>query len=60
MGAFGGSAIGRLGMTFAGGFTGAGGEFASQLVADGPLNVGALFGFISGPGAQHGITINHS
>ena len=62
MGAFGGSTIGRLGMTFAGGFTEAGGELASQLVAGGPLNIGgiigagatgALFGFISGPGAQH-------
>lgn len=67
MGAFGGSAIGRLGMTFAGGFTGAGGEFASQLVSGGPLNIGAiigagatgaLFGFISGPGAQHGKLTN--
>lgn len=67
MGAFGGSAIGRLGMTFAGGFTGAGGELASQLVAGGQLNIGAiigagatgaLFGFISGPGAQHGKLTN--
>jgi hypothetical protein len=50
-------------MKIAGGFTGAGGELASQFVAGGPLNVGAiigagvtgaLFGFISGPGAQHG------
>ncbi len=67
MGAFGGSTIGRLGMTIAGGFTGAGGELASQLVAGGPLNIGAiigagvtgaLFGFISGSGAQHGKLTN--
>lgn len=67
MGAFGGSAIGRLGMTIAGGFTGAGGELASQLVAGGQLNIGAiigagatgaLFGFISGSGAQHGKLTN--
>jgi hypothetical protein len=43
MGAFGGSAIGRLGMTFAGGFTGAGGELGSQFVAGGPLNVGIKY-----------------
>ena len=67
MGAFGGSAIGRLGMTFAGGFTGAGGELASQLVSGGPVNIGAiigagtigaLFGFMSGPDAQHGKLTN--
>jgi hypothetical protein len=43
MGAFGGSAIGRLGMTFVFGFTGAGGELASQFVAGGPLNVGIKY-----------------
>jgi hypothetical protein len=43
MGAFGGSAIGRLGMTIEGGFTGAGGELASQFVAGGPLNVGIKY-----------------
>jgi hypothetical protein len=43
MGAFCGSAIGRIGMTIEGGFTGAGGELASQFVAGGPLNVGIKY-----------------
>jgi len=67
MGAFGGSAIGRLGMTIAGGITGSAGELASQLVSVGPIEwgrvigsgaTGALFGFISGPGVQHGRLTN--
>ena len=63
MGAFGGSAIGVVGMTIAGGATGFVGSVVNDWVAGENINwvgafvngaVGAFFGFLSGGGAQHG------
>lgn len=65
MGAFGGSVIGLVGMTIAGGVVGAAGSVAENWVTDQPINVadaviagafGALTAFIGGAGAQHGQT----
>lgn len=69
MGAFGGSAIGRLGMTLSGGLTGAGGDLASQWISGSEIVwgsvvvsglTGAFFSFLSGPGAQHGKLYNRA
>jgi hypothetical protein len=44
MGAFGGSTIGFLGMTIAGGLVGFGGSAASDVVAGNPVDIGKAFG----------------
>ena len=65
MGAFGGSALGIIGMGVAGGVTGFAGSVATDFVAGEKINwvsaivsgvVGAAFGLLSGGGAQHGKT----
>ena len=62
-GAFGGSTLGILGMTIAGGVTGFVGSVASDIVAGNGIHwgqamisgmLGAAFGALSGGGAQHG------
>ena len=62
-GAFGGSTLGILGMTVAGGATGFAGSVASDFVAGRDIQwgmaltsavIGAAFGALSGGGAQHG------
>lgn len=63
MGAFGGSALGILGMAFAGAGTSFAGSIAGDLVAGNSIDWGAagisagagfVFGLIGGKGAQHG------